>query len=118
MRDVKPLVNKHANCTPCFSPSGSPGSVCLHPQFREAGGVCRRSADECDLPEYCTGASQHCPEDSFEMNGKLCYNHEQGYCYDGQCPTHKQHCWRLFGSGTPGTPPPPIKALNKHNGHC
>ncbi|TMS22512.1 Disintegrin and metalloproteinase domain-containing protein 28 [Larimichthys crocea] len=64
-----------------------------------AGSVCRKSASSCDLPEYCTGASEDCPEDSFEMNGKPCFNQAQGYCYNGQCPTHEQHCWRLFGPG-------------------
>uniref|UniRef100_A0A3Q4AGN2 Uncharacterized protein n=1 Tax=Mola mola TaxID=94237 RepID=A0A3Q4AGN2_MOLML len=79
------------------------GSQCAHGQCCEncqAGSMCRKSASECDLPEYCTGVSEHCPEDSFELNGKPCYNQAQGYCYDGQCPTHKQHCWRLFGPGT------------------
>lgn len=59
------------------------------------------SVGECDLTDYCTGASAECPEDSFEMNGKPCYNQAEGYCHDGQCPTHEQHCWRLFGPGKP-----------------
>lgn len=72
----------------------------FNPQFKQAGSVCRKSAGDCDLPEYCTGAAEECPEDSFEMNGKPCYNQAQGYCHDGQCPTYEQHCWRLFGPGT------------------
>uniref|UniRef100_A0A3Q3ELX8 Disintegrin domain-containing protein n=1 Tax=Labrus bergylta TaxID=56723 RepID=A0A3Q3ELX8_9LABR len=32
--------------------------------------VCRKTSRDCDLPEYCTGVSQDCPEDRFEMNGK------------------------------------------------
>lgn len=76
----------------------SEASVCFLPQFRAAG-VCRRSAGDCDLPEFCTGLSADCPEDAFEMNGKPCRDHGDGYCYDGQCPTHEQHCWRLFGPG-------------------
>ncbi|XP_041819034.1 disintegrin and metalloproteinase domain-containing protein 8 [Chelmon rostratus] len=76
------------------------GQCCDSCQFKAAGSVCRKSASGCDLPEYCSGASEDCPEDSFEMNGKPCYNQAQGYCYNGQCPTHEQHCWRLFGPGT------------------
>lgn len=76
-------------------------------QLKQAGSVCRASAGECDLPEYCTGASQDCPDDSFQMNGKPCYNQAEGYCHDGQCPTHQQHCWRLFGPGTPVHPAHP-----------
>lgn len=73
-------------------------------QLKQAGSVCRPSAGDCDLTEYCTGASQFCPDDSFQMNGTPCYNQAEGYCHDGQCPTHQQHCWRLFGPGTPCTP--------------
>ncbi|XP_026207864.1 disintegrin and metalloproteinase domain-containing protein 8 [Anabas testudineus] len=82
------------------------GSQCAHGQccdlcqFKTAGSVCRKLSSDCDLPEYCTGLSGDCPEDSFEMNGKPCYDQVQGYCYNGQCPTHEQHCWRLFGPGT------------------
>ncbi|XP_070707476.1 disintegrin and metalloproteinase domain-containing protein 8 [Pempheris klunzingeri] len=82
------------------------GSQCAHGlccdtcQFRAAGSVCRKSAGDCDLAEYCSGVSEDCPEDAFEMNGKPCYGQAQGYCYNGQCPTHEQHCWRLFGAGT------------------
>nr|XP_015817954.2 zinc metalloproteinase-disintegrin-like protein H4 subunit A [Nothobranchius furzeri] len=81
------------------------GSECAHGQcceqckLKASGTVCRGSAGDCDLPEYCTGESQDCPEDSFEMNGKGCYNHMSGFCYDGQCPSLHQHCWRLFGDG-------------------
>ncbi|XP_070846661.1 zinc metalloproteinase-disintegrin-like atrase-A [Chaetodon trifascialis] len=76
------------------------GECCDSCQFKAAGSVCRKSAGSCDLPEYCTGALEDCPEDSFEMNGKPCHNQAQGYCYDGRCPTLEQHCWRLFGPGT------------------
>ncbi|XP_040923423.1 disintegrin and metalloproteinase domain-containing protein 8 [Toxotes jaculatrix] len=93
---------------PCCDPSTcrlTEGSQCAHGpccdscQFKPSGSVCRKSAGDCDLPEYCTGLSEDCPADSFEMNGKPCYNQAQGYCYNGQCPTHEQHCWRLFGPG-------------------
>ncbi|CAL8282839.1 unnamed protein product [Merluccius merluccius] len=80
------------------------GSQCAHGeccndscQLKGMASVCRSSAGECDLSEYCTGLSENCPEDSFVMNGKPCYNQGQGYCYNGQCPTNKHHCWRLFG---------------------
>lgn len=71
--------------------------------------MCRAAAGECDLADYCTGASEECPEDDFEMNGKPCYDRAEGYCHDGRCPTHQQHCWRLFGPGDP--PPTPTPQL-------
>ncbi|XP_020773843.2 disintegrin and metalloproteinase domain-containing protein 8 [Boleophthalmus pectinirostris] len=93
---------------PCCDPSTcrlTYGSQCAHGrccencQFKPAGTVCRRPASECDLPEYCTGTTAACPDDSFVMNGKPCSDLGPGYCHDGQCPTHQQHCWRLFGKG-------------------
>lgn len=71
--------------------------------MKPPGSVCRKSASDCDLPEHCSGESQDCPEDGFEMNGKPCYSQGQGFCYNGRCPTHEQHCWRLFGTGTYNT---------------
>lgn len=98
---MKYHISTQANDTLFNSvPTESPETF-FDPQFKAAGSVCRKSASGCDLPEYCSGASEDCPEDSFEMNGKPCYNQAQGYCYNGQCPTHEQHCWRLFGPGTP-----------------
>ncbi|XP_011486721.3 zinc metalloproteinase-disintegrin-like atrase-A [Oryzias latipes] len=75
------------------------GQCCENCQFKVTGSVCRKPASECDLPEYCTGDSQDCPEDAFEMNGKPCYTQTQGFCFDGRCPTREHHCWRLFGEG-------------------
>ncbi|XP_062330034.1 zinc metalloproteinase-disintegrin-like 4a isoform X1 [Osmerus eperlanus] len=78
------------------------GSLCAHGtccedcQLKQAASVCRPSASECDLAEYCTGISEHCPGDDFQMNGTPC-DYGQGYCYDGHCPTYQLHCRRLFG---------------------
>ncbi|CAG5903276.1 unnamed protein product, partial [Menidia menidia] len=72
---------------------------CGSVELEAPGSVCRRSAGSCDLPEYCTGQSEDCPEDSFQMNGEPCYSQAPGYCHQGQCPSREQHCWRLFGDG-------------------
>lgn len=71
-----------------------------NPQLKPAGSVCREKAGECDLSEFCTGASSDCPEDAFQMDGKPCFDQGEGFCHSGRCPTHQQHCWRLFGKGT------------------
>ncbi|XP_029383336.1 zinc metalloproteinase-disintegrin-like 2d [Echeneis naucrates] len=77
----------------------SHGQCCDNCQLRSSGSVCRMSAGDCDLPEYCTGVSGDCPDDAFEMNGKACFDRVAGFCYNGQCPSYEQHCWRLFGLG-------------------
>uniref|UniRef100_A0A3B4U0B1 Zinc metalloproteinase-disintegrin-like MTP8 n=1 Tax=Seriola dumerili TaxID=41447 RepID=A0A3B4U0B1_SERDU len=100
---VEECKNPCCDASTCRLTEGSQcahGQCCDNCQFKATGSVCRKSASDCDLPEYCTGVSEDCPEDSFEMNGKPCYDHVQGYCYNGQCPTHEKHCWRLFGPGT------------------
>ncbi|XP_046710679.1 zinc metalloproteinase-disintegrin-like jararhagin isoform X2 [Silurus meridionalis] len=72
------------------------GECCENCQIKQAGSLCRAVVNECDLEEYCTGMSEKCPEDSFKMNGILC-SYGDSYCYNGQCPTHLQHCKRLWG---------------------
>ncbi|XP_049418739.1 zinc metalloproteinase-disintegrin-like 2d [Epinephelus fuscoguttatus] len=99
---VEECTNPCCDASTCRLTEGSQcahGQCCDNCQLQLAGSVCRKSAGDCDLPEYCTGASEDCPEDSFEMNGKPCYDRVQGYCHNGQCPSHEQHCWRLFGQG-------------------
>lgn len=88
-----------ATCRLTLGSQCAHGLCCENCQFKSAGSVCRKAAGECDLPEYCTGSSEVCPENSFVMNGKPCYDQAQGYCHNGQCPTYQQHCWRLFGKG-------------------
>lgn len=39
---------------------------------KTAGSTCRSADHECDLPEYCTGQSEYCPDDVFKMDGESC----------------------------------------------
>ncbi|XP_038547893.1 LOW QUALITY PROTEIN: disintegrin and metalloproteinase domain-containing protein 12-like, partial [Micropterus salmoides] len=41
--------------------SASDGICCHDCKLRTAGSVCREPLGECDLPEFCTGSSPHCP---------------------------------------------------------
>ncbi|XP_007572999.1 zinc metalloproteinase-disintegrin-like 2d [Poecilia formosa] len=95
-------INPCCDASTCRLTEGSQcahGECCESCQLKASGSICRRAAGACDLPEYCSGDSADCPEDSFEMNGKPCSSQAPGYCYDGQCPTRAKHCWRLFGEG-------------------
>ncbi|KAL7869800.1 hypothetical protein AOLI_G00137880 [Acnodon oligacanthus] len=91
--------NPCCNATTCRFTEGSQcaeGDCCENCQIKQVGSICRASANECDLSEYCSGLSEKCPEDSFKINGIPCSSGDS-YCYNGQCPTHLQHCQRLWG---------------------
>ncbi|EAX10526.1 ADAM metallopeptidase domain 33, isoform CRA_h [Homo sapiens] len=78
-------------------------SLCLphHPspaQLKPAGALCRQAMGDCDLPEFCTGTSSHCPPDVYLLDGSPCAR-GSGYCWDGACPTLEQQCQQLWGPG-------------------
>lgn len=95
------------------------GDCCENCQIKDAESLCRASINECDVPEYCTGLSEKCPENDFRMNGIPCSS-GQGYCYNGQCPTHLQHCQRLWGTGAKVAPDTCFyqNTLGKNDSHC
>ncbi len=47
---------------------------------KEPGSECRRSDHECDLPEFCTGESEHCPKDVYKVDGTSC-KFGRAFCY-------------------------------------
>ncbi|XP_030623982.1 zinc metalloproteinase-disintegrin-like brevilysin H2a [Chanos chanos] len=77
----------------------SDGECCKKCKFLPLWRECRQSRGECDLPEYCTGTSAQCPEDTFVQDGLPCKNHT-GYCYAGQCPRRVDQCVSLWGNDT------------------
>lgn len=72
---------------------------CYSPvQLKPAGTSCRDAANSCDLPEFCTGSSPHCPSNVYLHDGHACHKVD-GYCYNGVCQTHEQQCITLWGAG-------------------
>ncbi|XP_051770962.1 disintegrin and metalloproteinase domain-containing protein 8 [Ctenopharyngodon idella] len=97
---VEECENPCCNPTTCQLTEGSQcahGDCCKNCQIKDAENLCREAVNECDIPEYCTGLSEKCPENDFKMNGIPCSS-GSGYCYNGQCPTHLKHCQRLWGT--------------------
>ncbi|NXA34501.1 ADA12 protein, partial [Eudromia elegans] len=99
-------TNQCCNATTCTL---KPGAVCAHGlccedcQLKPAGISCRESSNSCDLPEFCTGASPHCPANVYLHDGHACQRVD-GYCYNGICQTHEQQCITLWGQGAKPAP--------------
>lgn len=84
------MLHAQANC--------ATGSCCdlatCNP--RKAGSMCRSADDDCDLPEYCTGESEFCPDDLFRQDTAEC-DAGKAYCYQGHCRSHDDQCRTLWG---------------------
>uniref|UniRef100_A0A8I5N213 ADAM metallopeptidase domain 12 n=1 Tax=Papio anubis TaxID=9555 RepID=A0A8I5N213_PAPAN len=99
-------MNRCCNATTCTL---KPDAVCAHGlccedcQLKPAGTACRDSSNSCDLPEFCTGASPHCPANVYLHDGHPCQGVD-GYCYNGICQTHEQQCVTLWGPGAKPAP--------------
>ncbi|XP_062903300.1 disintegrin and metalloproteinase domain-containing protein 12-like isoform X4 [Mobula hypostoma] len=93
---------------PCCQPStckftaravcSSTGPCCKDCKFLPAGTVCRPKRGECDLPEFCTGQSQDCPNNHYVKDGQKC---SKGglYCSHGTCQSANQQCQDIWGPG-------------------
>ncbi|XP_070834081.1 disintegrin and metalloproteinase domain-containing protein 12 isoform X2 [Chaetodon trifascialis] len=99
-------LNPCCNATTCTLKGDA---VCAHGQCCEdcrlklAGTLCRESSNSCDMPEFCTGASPHCPANVYLHDGHACHSVD-GYCYNGICQTHEQQCITLWGAGAKPAP--------------
>ncbi len=63
---------------------------------REPGSLCRRADHECDLPEFCDGETESCPDDVHKVDGTSC-KVGTAFCYKGSCRTHSEQCKLLWG---------------------
>uniref|UniRef100_A0A8C5MY72 Uncharacterized protein n=1 Tax=Leptobrachium leishanense TaxID=445787 RepID=A0A8C5MY72_9ANUR len=75
------------------------GECCEDCQIKKVGAVCRPMKDDCDLTDMCDGKSAVCPSDRFRVNGYSCRN-DEGYCYNGKCPTLQNQCVSLWGASS------------------
>ncbi|XP_068217843.1 uncharacterized protein [Palaemon carinicauda] len=86
---------------------------------KPAGVQCRASVHECDLPEYCTGHSEYCPEDVFKGDGHQCLA-GQAFCHSGMCRTHEEQCKLLWGPTGQNSDDRcyMMNTQGSHNGNC
>ncbi|KAM5309019.1 LOW QUALITY PROTEIN: disintegrin and metalloproteinase domain-containing protein 25-like [Glossophaga mutica] len=71
------------------------GLCCQDCQILPTGTVCRQQENTCDLPEWCNGTSNHCPEDVYVQDGVPC--EDGGYCYEKRCNNREDQCRNIFG---------------------
>nr|XP_055228468.1 disintegrin and metalloproteinase domain-containing protein 33 isoform X19 [Gorilla gorilla gorilla] len=96
------------------------GDCCVHCLLKPAGALCRQAMGDCDLPEFCTGTSSHCPPDVYLLDGSPCAR-GSGYCWDGACPTLEQQCQQLWGPGSHPAPEACFQVVNSAgdaHGNC
>lgn len=86
------------------------GPCCYECQFYSIGKLCRAKADECDLPEYCDGESEWCPDDVYMQDGTPC--NKTAYCYKRKCLTHTSVCTEIYGKSAIGAPKSCFQQLN------
>ncbi|XP_040459820.1 disintegrin and metalloproteinase domain-containing protein 19 [Falco naumanni] len=87
------------------------GRCCHQCKLMSPGTLCRERSGLCDLPEYCTGESPFCPQNSYQIDGSSC-DGGKAYCYSGMCLTYKEQCLQLWG---PGARPAPDACFEKVN---
>ena len=82
------------------------------------GILCRDASSECDLPEYCNGNSEFCPEDVYVRDTEECDN-GTAYCYQGSCNSHTSQCQLLWGPSGKSSEHCYYKNLNEtRHGNC
>ncbi|XP_072207473.1 disintegrin and metalloproteinase domain-containing protein 21-like [Excalfactoria chinensis] len=86
------------------------GGCCKDCKLLPEGEVCRKSSNPCDLPEYCNGTSEHCPEDVAKQDGTMCA--ADGYCYSGKCRSRTLQCKDIFGERAQPAPLQCFEELN------
>ncbi|KAM5245846.1 disintegrin and metalloproteinase domain-containing protein 33 [Ctenodactylus gundi] len=99
------------NCSLRAEAQCAHGDCCARCLLKPAGTPCRRAAGDCDLPEFCTGVSPHCPPDIYVLDGSPCAE-GRGYCWDGACPTLEQQCQQLWGPGSRPAPHDCFQTVN------
>lgn len=85
---------------------------------RDAGILCRGAVGECDLPEYCLGDNEFCPDDVYKRDTDECKD-GNAFCYQGTCRTRNDQCRLLWGPSGESSEQCYQKNLNgSRHGNC
>ncbi|KAM7054575.1 disintegrin and metalloproteinase domain-containing protein 30 [Molossus nigricans] len=104
-------LRQGANC--------STGLCCYNCHFRPSGYMCRKEENECDLAEYCDGASALCPNDTYKQDGTPCKY--EARCFRKGCRSAYMQCQSIFGPDAREAPNECYEAVNlvgDQHGNC
>lgn len=96
------------------------GDCCHNCTVMPSNQMCRREFGECDVPEFCDGASGECPANVLVQDGHICGNGES-FCYKGNCNPYLTQCKSIWGEGAVGADDNCYEMFNmvgRFNGHC
>uniref|UniRef100_A0A8C7KA98 ADAM metallopeptidase domain 11 n=1 Tax=Oncorhynchus kisutch TaxID=8019 RepID=A0A8C7KA98_ONCKI len=69
-------------CTLTHDAMCSSGLCCSGCRYELRGAVCRQAVNDCDIPESCTGDSSQCPHNVHKLDGYMCDNSADRFCYE------------------------------------